>query len=1024
MKISEFAVNRYQFTVVIFAMLAALGVTSWLSIPRAEDPAFPIPIFTVVAVEPGAAPIDLERLVVKKIEDRVDELDDVKNIKSRIEDGLATVRVEFQASSDADKKYDDVLREVNALRSSLPPELALLEVRKASSLDVNIVQLALVSEVASYRTLDSLAELLEDRIKTVPGVRRAERWAAPARQVRVSLDLGRLAELGVPPGRVLQAIGGESADIPGGTVDAGLRRFSVRTSGSYTTLDEIRQTVVGGARGALVRVADVATVEWGYADPTYLGRYNGRRAVFVTANQQDGWNIVRVRDGIWEELDSFQKSLPPTVSLERGFDQAKNVTGRLSRLGTDFMVAIGLVLVTLLPLGLRASLIVMISIPLSLAIGVTLLDLTGFSINQLSIVGAVIALGLLVDDSIVVVENITRFLREGHTRREAAILATRQIAIAVLGCTATLIVAFLPLLVLPGLPGKYIRSLPVTVVYTVAASLLVSLTIIPWLGSLLLSRHEEPGGNRILRALTRGIDRTYGPMLRLALHHPRATLIAALGIVVGSFGLIPLVGFSLFPKAETPQFRVDIRTPHGSSLDATDQAARFAERVLSEQPEVAGIFASVGRDNPQIYYNVTPKEENPDVGQLFVVLEQYDPQSTPGMLDRLRASFAEYPGARIELHEFENGPPIDAPIALRVSGPDLDTLRILAGEVERVFKQTRGTEYVYNPVRLPRTDLKLVIDREKAGLLDVPTFEIDRTVRLGIAGLAAGKLRESAADERDVVVRLAHATWPTMESLDRIYLPGNGGALTPLRQVTDLRFTATVPEVQRYDKERSVTLTSDVQSGFNTDRVTKQILASLDSVRLPQGYRVTAAGEIESRQESFGGISGAIIVASFLILAILVLEFRTFRSTLIVASVIPLGVAGGIIALLLTGNTLSFTAMIGFVALIGIEIKTSILLVDLINQMRRDGKSLEEAIEQAGEIRFLPILLTTLTAVGGLLPIAWQGAALYAPLAWVIIGGLFDLDAAGSAGDAGDVQGAEAGGGVSEGRGRGVRSKE
>src|SRR5262245_45945815 len=605
MKISEFAVNRYQFTVVIFAMLAALGLTSWLSIPRAEDPAFPIPVFTVVAVEPGAAPIDLERLVVKKIEDRVDELDDVKNIKSRIEDGLATIRVEFQASSDADKKYDDVLREVNALRPSLPPELALLEVRKASFLDVNIAQLALQSEVASYRTLDSLAEVLEDRIKTVPGVRRAERWAAPARQVRVSLDLGRLAELGVSPVRVLQAIGGESADFPGGTVDAGLRRFSVRTSGSYTSLDEIRKTVVGSAGGTLLRVADVATVEWGYADPTYLGRFNGHRAVFVTANQQDGWNIVRVRDGIWKELDAFQSSLPPTVSLERGFDQAKNVTGRLSRLGTDFTLAIGLVLLTLLPLGLRASVIVMISIPLSLAIGVTLLDLTGFSINQLSIVGAVIALGLLVDDSIVVVENITRFLREGHSRREAAILATRQIAIAVLGCTATLIVAFLPLLVLPGLPGKYIRSLPITVVYTVAASLLVSLTIIPWLGSLLLSRHEEPGGNRILRTLTRGIDRTYGPMLRLALHHPRTTIIAALGIVLGSFGLIPLVGFSLFPKAETPQFRVDIRTPHGSSLDATDRAARFAERVLSEQPEVSGIFISVGRDNPQIYYNVT-----------------------------------------------------------------------------------------------------------------------------------------------------------------------------------------------------------------------------------------------------------------------------------------------------------------------------------------------------------------------------------------------------------------------------------
>jgi multidrug efflux pump subunit AcrB len=986
MRISDFSVRNYQFTVVVFLMAAALGASSWLSIPRSEDPTFPVPISTVVAVYPGANPTDIERLVVKKIEDRVAELDELKRMTSRIEDGLATIRVEFQANSDADKKYDEVLREVNSLRGSLPPELTLLEVRKSSPLDVNIVQLALVSELASYRTLDSLAEQLEDRIETVPGVRRGERWAAPAREVRVSLDLGRLSQLGLTPGQVLQAIGSESADIPGGSVDAGLRRFNVKTSGSYATIDEVKRTVVGAARGGLVRVSDVAQVEWGYADPTYIGRYNGHRAVFVTATQQEGQNIERVRDGIWKELDTFERTLPPTVKLARAFDQASNVSHRLSRLGTDFAIAIGLVLVTLLPLGLRASLIVMISIPLSLAIGVTLLDLTGFSINQLSIVGFVIALGLLVDDSIVVAENITRFLREGHSRRDAAILATQQISVAILGCTATLILAFVPLLVLPGLPGKYIRSLPITVVYTVAASLLVSLTIIPWLGSLILKDHA--GENRVLRAFTGGIHRTYAPLLRLALAYPRRTLIVAGTVVVASLALVPAVGFSLFPKAETPRFEVDIRTPNGSSLDATDRAARFAERVLSARPEVKAVFTSVGRDNPQVYYNVTPREENASVGQLFVLLDRYDPRSTPALLDRFREALAAYPDARLELREFENGPPIDAPIALRVAGPDLDTLRGLAVQIENVLRRTAGTQYVYNPVRVRRTDLRLAIDEQKAGLLGVPTAEIDRTVRLGVAGLTAGKLREGDGKERDVVVRLANAGRPTTEVLDRVYVPAAGGALTPLRQVADFGFEASTPEIQRYDEERAVTVTANVATGYNTDRVTKRVLAALDSLKLPAGYRITPAGEIESRQESFGGIGGAVIVAVFMTIAILVLEFRTFRSTLIVASVIPLGLVGGILALLLTGNTLSFTALIGFVALIGIEIKTSILLVDLTNQLRAQGLPLDEAIQKAGEVRFLPILLTALTAIGGLLPIAHQGAALYAPLAWVIIGGL------------------------------------
>jgi multidrug efflux pump subunit AcrB len=451
---------------------------------------------------------------------------------------------------------------------------------------------------------------------------------------------------------------------------------------------------------------------------------------------------------------------------------------------------------------------------------------------------------------------------------------------------------------------------------------------------------------------------------------------------------VPTVGFSLFPKAETPQFYVNITAPEGGSIDATAAAARYADSVIRRRPEVEAVFTSVGRDNPRMYYNVIPRRDNPAVGQLFVVLDHFDQERTPPLLDSLRVQLAAYPSARIELREFENGPPVDAPIALRVQGPDLDTLRALAAGVERVLERTPGTQYVNNPVRLQRTDLRVAIDRAKAGMLDIPTLEIDRTLRLGLAGIEAGVLREGNGDARDVVVRLAGYLRPDPQTLDRLYVASSSGRLTPLRQVADVRFEADLPEIRRVDRERAVTVTSFVRTGYNTDRVTREALASLDSLKLPTGYRLVPAGEIESRQESFGGIGSAVIVATFLILAVLVLEFKTFRGTLIVASVIPLGVMGGILALFLTGNTLSFTAMIGFVALIGIEIKTSILLVDFTNQLRSRGLGLEEAIRKAGEVRFLPIVLTSLTAIGGLLPLALQGQALYAPLAWVIIGGL------------------------------------
>jgi multidrug efflux pump subunit AcrB len=987
-KISELSVKHYQFTVLMFAMLVALGITSWLSIPRGEDPTFPAPNYTIVAVYPGATPTDLEQLVVDKIEERVKELDDLTEMSATVRDGLATISVEFDPSVDADRKYDEVVREVNALRPDLPPDLARLVVDKYSSDNVNIVQVALVAERAPWSVLQDLAERLEERVESVAGVRGAQTWGFPSHEVHVQLDLGRLSELQLPVSQVLGAIGSEASNVPAGSVDVGRRRFNVKTDGTYADIEEVRNTVVGGVPGAIVRLRDVALVTWGYGDPTHIARWNGRRAVWVTATQQEGENIQRVRDAMWATMDTFENSLPAGVRLERAFDQAENVSHRLTRLAEDFAIALALVLVTLLPLGARASLVVMISIPLSLSIGAALLYATGFSVNQLSIVGAVIALGLLVDDSIVVIENIARFLREGKSRRDAAIEGTRQIGAAVLGSTATLVLAFVPLLFLPGLPGRYIRSLPITVIYTVLASLLVSVTIIPWLASWLLPKHQNEHGNVFLRWFERGIHATYAPVLDRAISRPLITVAAAAMLIAGSVALVPVVGFSLFPKAGTPRFLVQIETPEGASLDETDRAARFAERVVAAHPAVKTVLTNVGRDNPQIYYNVIPRNENSSAAQLFVLLDSYDTKRTPLALDSLRATLATYPGARIELREFENGPPIDAPIAMRLTGESLDTLRALASQVEQTLVGVSGTRYVVNPMRVNRTDLHLDIDRQKAGLLGVTSIEVDRTLRLGITGLTAGQLRTADGDEHDVVVRVPRVGRPTPEVLDRIYVASQNGAQIPLGQIARLEFRASPPLIQHYDRERSVTITSHVRTGYNTDRVTKTALEQLATLELPAGYRLQAAGEIESRQSSFGGIGSAVVIATFLILGVLVLEFRTFRSTLIIASVIPLGVVGGIVALWLTGNTLSFTAMIGFVALVGIEIKTSILLVDFTNQLRADGVPLHDAIRRAGEVRFLPIVLTTLTAIGGLLPLALQGSALYSPLAWVIIGGL------------------------------------
>ena len=988
MSFLEFPIKRYPFTLITFLGLIALGIYSFNSIARSEDPYFPIPAFVISAILPGGDPVEMERLVAKPIEDRLAELDDIKRIDSTSADGLAVIVPEFIAGVDVARKYEEIVREVNALRPELPAEIVKLEIRKVNPGLVNIVQLALVSEDAPYAELETLARELKDSLKTLPGIRTAESWAYPDRELRVAVDLKRIAELGLTPGQVVQAVQSDNANIPAGSIDVGARSFSLKTSGAYTTLDQVRATVVSAEGGRTVRVRDVAEVSWDTAEQRYLGRYSGQRAVFVTANQKDGVNIFDMQTRIDAALDRFEAGLPARVKLERGFQQSKNVGNRLNRLGWDFAIAIGLVALTLLPLGLRAASLVMISIPLSLAMGLAGLYAIGYSLNQLSIAGFVVALGLLVDDSIVVVENIARFLREGHSRERAAVLATQQIFVAILGCTGTLLFAFLPLLALPGTAGQFIRVLPMAVVFTVIASLIVAITIIPFLASRILPRHEPAEGNRLLQAVMRGIHRFYRPLLHFALARPKTTVLASLGLFVLSLGLVPVVGFSLFPKADTPQFLITITAPNGASIAETDRALRFVENELASHEEIDFWFSNLGKGNPKVYYNIIPLEQSSNLAEVYAQVKHYDPNETPAFIDRLRATLREYPNARIVIKEFENGPPIDAPIAIRVLGSDLDVLKRLSAEVEAIIKAVPGSRDVDNPLRLDRTDLKLKLDAEKAALLGVPSVEFDRSVRLAVSGVDAGDYRDQDGESYDIVVRSAIDGRPTLEQLDQVRVPSLTGALLPASQLARLEFDRSPPQIQRYNRERTVIVSAFTATGYNTDKVTREVLSRLEAMDWPRGYRYQAAGEVESRAESFDGLGAAALLAVFGILAVLVLEFGSFRSTLIVATVIPLGVLGGLVALFLSGYSLSFTAMIGFIALIGIEIKNSILLVDFTNQLRQEGLSIDEAVERAGEVRFLPILLTSATAIGGLLPLATQQVGMYSPMAWVIIGGL------------------------------------
>jgi multidrug efflux pump subunit AcrB len=997
MNLSEFSVKNWQFMLVLFLGVAALGINSLLTMPRGEDPEFTAPEFAIVVIYPGTDAEDMEELVADPAEKRFTELDNIKHIITGIGDGLMTMRVQYEYSQNPDEKYQEVVREVNALRNELPADIFDIEIRKFSPTDVNIVQVALESEVVSDETLGRYADALKKRLEKITNLKNVEDWGYPNGVVRVSLNTDRLAQNGIPVNRIIGALRAGNQTIPAGSIQAGTRKFNVKTTGDYESIDEIRNTIVATNGQKITYLRDVASVDFNLEEPAHVVRVDGHRAVLVTAGQKLGENIGKVGAKINPVIDEFAKTLPPSVRLVKTFDQAASVGKRLDRFTLDFGIAILLVSLTLLPLGFRAALVVMISIPLSLAIGLSMLNLLGFSINQLSIVGLVVALGILVDDSIVVVENIERYLREGYSRPQAAVRATTQITLAVVGCTATLVLAFLPLLFLPEGSGDFIRSLPMGVVTTVLASLLVSLTIVPFLSSRLLKETHNPDGNIFMRALKRGISGSYSRLLDSALRRPWVTLAVA-GLIFGlALSQAGRAGFALFPPSEKPQFLVNIETPDGSSLDETNRVSRFVEAELSRLPDLYHQTANVGQGNPRIYYNTVPRSQSPNFAQVFV-------QLTPGtealekrrIIDELRDRFRHYPNARIEVKDFEQGPAQEAPVAIRVFSENLDTLRRVAGRVETILGKTPGLIYVSNPLATRKTDLRVQINKEKAGLLGISIADVNQTLRLAVAGLNVGTFKDRTAtgtgtpdrDDYTINVTLPKGRVADQSVLNSLYVNTLTGSAVPLRQIADVRFETGTNLIRHYDKDRFVSVTAFVKTGFLVDNVYKDVLKNLDALTLPTGVRFQAAGELESREQSFGGLGTIILITVFGFIAVLVLEFGTLKSTLIVLSVIPLGIVGAIGALLLTGNPFSFVAIIGLIALIGIEVKNSILLVDFTNQLRAGGMPLIEAIEHAGEVRFVPIVLTSLTAIGGLIPLAVENNPLYSPLAWVLIGGL------------------------------------
>jgi multidrug efflux pump subunit AcrB len=994
MGFNKFFVKNWQFTLVIFAAVMVLGINALLNMPRGEDPPFGAPIFSIVVVYPGTNPTDMEKLIADPIEEELYQLTDVKKINTTINDGLIVMLAEFNFGVDVETKNNDVIREINKIRPDLPDGIVLLDIKRAASSDVVILQSALVSDTATMEVMNRYAESLEKDIERIKDIKWVEIQASPEKEIHIDLDLDKMAAMQLGLNQVIGLIQANNINIPGGDIDLGRKKYNIKTTSELKNIDDIESTIVQVTpQGKTVNLSQIAEVYYKNESADHIARHNNRRAIWINTAMKDKRNIISVRKDLEVVLTNFKEKLPEGITLENAFDQEKGVKLRLSGLGRDFAIAIFLVLLTLLPLGTRASVVVMISIPLSLSIGLFMLDVLGYTLNQLSIVGMVVALGLLVDDSIVVVENIERYMRKGISAREAAVSATNHIMVAILGCTATLLLAFLPLANLPEGSGDFIRSLPMAVMLTVLASLFVSVTIIPFLSSILLKAHENAAtgdGNFFFNAFKKYVNNPYQRLLEWCMNHKLITLAIAASIFMLSLLLVPVLGFSLFPESEKPIVTIDIETEPGSNLIYTDKVVHKIEQKLLTFPEIDHISANAGKGNPRIYYNEFQRQNSSNFGQIIVYLDSKT--KVPEIIkfaDKARKELADIPGVRIEVKRFQQGPPITAPVEMRILGSNLDTLDQLSAKIEKLVKARKGTMYVRNDLKYVKSDVIVEVDHKKAGVYGINSAEIAKTVRLAIAGLDIGAISNNEGDEFKMKISLSQNSENALEMFDKVYITSMSGALVPLKNIATLSLQPSASIIRHFNKERYALVSCFAENGTNVNQLTDDILTDISTqIVLPEGYRVVAAGERESQQESFGGLGTIIILTVFGLLAILILEFRTFKSTIIVLSVIPMGIIGALLALYVAGESLSFVATVGIIALMGIEIKNSILMVDYTNGLREQGAGLYEAVMDGAETRFLPILLTSMTAIGGLTPLVLENSPLISPLAIVLIGGL------------------------------------
>jgi len=1002
MKIPEFSVNRKVTTAMLAMILVVLGSLAFTRLGLDLFPDLEFPTVSVITIYSGASSEDIENTVTRPLEQVINSVSRVKKVNSITSEGYSVIMVEFEWGTNLDFAAQDIRDQIGLYESYLPEDVSDPLVVKFSF----AMWPVLFGGITADRPTVELKEMIEDevapRLERIDGVASVQVFSTDVREILVDIDKGAIESRNLSLDQILVALRMENLNLPAGHVIERHADILVRTIGEYESIDDIRNTVVGATQGGQpIYMSDVAEVSDGLKETRYISRIQKEKGVIYMVSKRSGANTVITAEAVKKELARIRETLPPDVQFFPFMDQSDMIQQVIRRTGNNALVGgvLAIFFIFIFLRNWRPTLTIGLAIPLSIITTFIALYAAGYTLNLLTMGGLALGIGMLVDNAVVVIENIFRHIEDGEEKNEAAKKGASEVGMAITASTLTTIAVFFPMIFAQGVTGKLTRGLALAIAFSLFASLFVALTIVPLVASLLFKANDKPN-EKVYKKRTEQFVKVRGFYRRTlvkALQKRKLVLIGVLGVFLASFVLMPFLGTEFMPAMDRDMLILRVKMPVGTSLAETNRVVTMAEELLDAQPEVNVISAQVGsaaEEDPQDTASGFSNSGTHE-GILWVgLIKQTERElSDLEIMERVRGQLPKLKNVKFEAMDMGTmmSGGSQFPVEIKIFGKDLGILKDIADDMVGTIADVEGLRDVTHSLSEGKPEYHIRINREKASRLGLMVSQLANTVQTASLGKVATRYREGN-EEVDIRVRFDRKYRDTLEDIKDIPIVTPNNSTIRLDQVATITRGEGPIQITRENQARQITISANI-AGRDLGSVVRDIKSRTAGIEkgLPSGYFLEFGGQYADMQDAFIIMAGAFLLATLLVYMIMASQFESFKHPFVIMFTIPLALIGVVVALLITGKPVSLPILIGFVMLGGIAVNNGIVMVDYINQLKRRGVEKKEAILQASSVRLRPVLITALTTVLGMLPMAIdasQGSEMRAPMAITVIGGL------------------------------------